>query len=109
MNQLSQWYRNLPINRKISQAIFWTNIFVLLLLSGSIVVYELTVTRRRAQENVDAMTQIIAANAAGTLAFGDPSSAEQILFILNDQPQIISARLYDLKGMPFATYLRPGT
>jgi signal transduction histidine kinase len=108
MKRVLRYFQDLPISRKIRQAIFWTNVAALVLCSAGIIVYELTVTRRLAQQYLDTLAQIVAANASNALATGDASAAEQILFILYDQPQIVSARIFDSDGKPFATYLRPG-
>ena len=54
------------------------------------------------------LAQVIGSNSTGALTFGDPQAAEEILAAMSARPHIVSARLYDADGNPFATYRRRG-
>ena len=51
---------------------------------------------------------MIGSNSTGALTFDDPRAADEILAALSARSHIVSARLYDAEGQPFATYHRRG-
>jgi PAS domain S-box-containing protein len=54
------------------------------------------------------LARIIGSNSVGALAFGDAAAALDTLRALSIKPHVVSARLYDAQGRPFATYVRHG-
>ena len=83
---------------------------VLTLLTGiGVVVADTVLVRRDLQNGLVALSEIIADNSTGALAFNDPRSAGETLSALRARPHLLSACIYSPKGELFARYIREGT
>ena len=56
------------------------------------------------KRQLEAIGQMLGANATASLHFEDPDTAEELLASLYDQPSVKAACIYDAKGKPFASY-----
>jgi len=97
----------------IRKKLTWMNLLVsgatLLLASSAYVAYELATLRLSMVQNLSIEAQIVSANCASAVVFGDPDSARNTLSALSAAPHIVSVSIYDAQGAPFATYSRdPG-
>ncbi|HEU5020688.1 MAG TPA: CHASE sensor domain-containing protein, partial [Bryobacteraceae bacterium] len=94
----------------IRKKLTWMNLLVsgatLLLASSAYVAYELATLRLSMVRNLSIEAQIVSANCASAVVFGDPDSARNTLSALSAAPHIVSVSVYDAKGAPFATYSR---
>jgi signal transduction histidine kinase/ActR/RegA family two-component response regulator len=54
------------------------------------------------------LAQLIGSASTGALTFDDAPGANEILAAMKARPHIVSARLYDAGGKPFASYRRRG-
>ena len=79
-----------------------------LLVAGSLVTSNILRLRREAIADLEAQADIIALNAAASLAFHDMDSATALLEALSAKPHIASAVLFDEDGVEFARVETPG-
>ncbi len=96
------------IRRKLT----WMNLLVsgltLLIASSAFVAYELATLRLSMVRNLSVQAQIVGANCASAIVFGDPDSARDTLSALSAAPNIISVAVYTpaSSGAPFADWVR---
>jgi PAS domain S-box-containing protein len=94
----------------IRKKLTWMNLLVsgatLLLASSAYVAYELATLRLSMVQNLSIEAQIISANCASAVVFGDPDSARNTLSALSAAPHVVSVSIYNAQGAPFATYSR---
>ncbi len=91
----------------------WMNLLVsgatLLIASSAFVAYELATLTQTMVRNLSVQAQILGANCASAVLFGDPDSARNTLSALSAAPNIVSVSIYTPSGDEFATYMRePG-
>ncbi len=100
--------RNLSLNHKLTfmtMAICGT---VLLLALTAFIARDLTVEPRTLVRRTSMLAEIIAANSAAPLAFGDDQAATENLSVLRADPHVIASRIYSKDGAIFAHYRRKG-
>ena len=99
-------YRHSSIKRKLT----WINMLVssaaLIVAAAAFAAYELTAFRVTMLRSLSIQAQIVGANSASALLFGDTDSARKTLSALNAAPHIVSAGIYTSAGEPFAIYWR---
>jgi diguanylate cyclase (GGDEF)-like protein len=66
--------------------------------------YQLVALRRTLSDDVTVQAAIIADNVAASLMFRDQEAANDMLRSFRPSPFLASATVYDLRGIPFATY-----
>jgi PAS domain S-box-containing protein len=98
----------------IRQKLTWMNLLVcgatLFLASSAFVAYELATLRLEMVNNLSIQAQVLGANCASAVLFGDPESARTTLSALKAAPHILSVAIYTNSTEPFAAYMRePGT
>ncbi|MDB6128564.1 MAG: sensor signal transduction histidine kinase [Verrucomicrobia bacterium] len=101
------YFRDLPIKRKLTAIALLTSGISLLLACTAFVTYELFIFRRDMVRDLATTAQMVGFTNASALAFDDMKSATQTLSGLAAQPHIIGARIYTPDGKVFASYLRP--
>jgi signal transduction histidine kinase len=99
-------FRNYSIRQKLT----WMNMLVsgaaLLLACAAFAGYEAADFRLRMVRSLSIQAQIVGANSASALVFGDPASARSTLSALKAAPDILAAGIYGRDGTPLATYSR---
>jgi signal transduction histidine kinase/ActR/RegA family two-component response regulator len=100
--------RDLPLRHKLTLLVTLTSCFVLSLAFLSLAVYDLRRAYQELETDLVSLARVIGSNSTGALTFGDPQAAGEILSAMSVRPHIVSARLYDAQGQPFATYHRAG-
>jgi signal transduction histidine kinase len=99
-------------SRSIKQKLTWMNMLVsasaLLVACGAFVAYEATTFRLSMARRLSVQAQIVGANSASALLFGDPDSARRTLSALNAAPNVLFAGIYTPAGETLATYVRAG-
>ncbi len=78
------------------------------LTGGIVIATNLFAHRRQTVRDLATQARIIAANSTAALTFEDPDAAQETLAAAGANPHIRAARIYDLEGKPFATYVRDG-
>jgi two-component system, sensor histidine kinase and response regulator len=97
---------NLPIRKKLTVLIMGTTLLALGLAFVGITLFERRSFRTTAEAELSTLAGTLGANAAASLAFNDPQTAQQILSALRQEHDIAGAYLYDTKGNLFAEYNR---
>ncbi|MFA7005496.1 MAG: CHASE sensor domain-containing protein, partial [Verrucomicrobiia bacterium] len=101
-----QWFRDLPIKRKLSLVVMLTSSGVLLLASMVLVASEMVTFRRDIAHNLIVLTSGIGYNSTAALVFDDPAAAAETLSALRVDAHVIGACLYEKDGTAFAQYVR---
>jgi signal transduction histidine kinase/ActR/RegA family two-component response regulator len=71
-------------------------------------VYDLRNAYQDLRTDLVSLAQLIGSASTGALTFDDTRGADEILAAMKARPHIVSARLYDARGNPFASYRRRG-
>ena len=101
-------FANLPIKQKLLVAILVTSAGSLLLLGIATVVLDQYLFRRRIEEDLSSVANIVVDNSLGALAFEDPQAARQTLGALKEKSHVVSACTYRADGTVLAQYNRSG-
>jgi methyl-accepting chemotaxis protein len=108
-----QYFRNLPIKRKMTVAVLVTTTIALLLACGTFVAYERLTSRRAMARNLTVLADALARNSGAALSFSEiqdtKESAAKILAALGAEPAVVAACLYTENGSLHATYARTAT
>jgi two-component system, sensor histidine kinase len=99
-------FYNLPVRRKIVLTLTLAvglSLLIQLVISS---ITSITAARERTAQNLQGFAQIIAANAAAAVFFGDKASAGAALNSLGQRNSIAAAWILDAQRAPFAEYVR---
>jgi len=96
--------RNLPIKRKLTAIILCAAGAALVTALAAFLLFQVRLARENAARDLTALARIVAANAAGPLAFGDRDSGRATLESLRARTDIESARLTDSSGEEFGRF-----
>lgn len=97
-------FRNAPIRIKLMLIIGMSALFALLFVALAISINEYISRKHETQQNLSSLADIIAWNNRATLAYMDAKSANESLKVLETQPAIVAAFLYNPEGEIFAEY-----
>jgi signal transduction histidine kinase/CheY-like chemotaxis protein len=100
--------RDLPLRHKLTLLVTLTSGLVLSLACVILAAYDLRRAHQDLETDLTSLAKVIGSNSTGALTFGDPRAADEILAAMSVRAHIVSARLYDAEGRPFATYHRLG-
>src|SRR4051812_33984622 len=109
---MSRWLRNLPIKRKLAVITLCSASAALLAALIAFLGMQVRVARDNAVSDLSALAQIVAANAAAPLVFGDREAGRTTLASLGARKDIERARLVDAAGNEFGVIdfvARPAT
>src|ERR1041385_2839315 len=95
-----------PIKRKLIWINLLTSSVALALACVAIVLYDRMTFRDGLVRDVSTQADIVAANVAGVLKFGDQKSADETLAQLTRKPNIVAACIYTTNGVVLGTYHR---
>lgn len=109
MTRIAHWFRDLPIEHKLSTITNCVVLAALLPFAGITLAYEYLTVRRAKVQEVQVQANIIRDNTAAALAFRDASSAREVLDTLRASPGIVQAVLTLPDGSVLAHYVRPPT
>ena len=101
--------KNKPIKSKLMALVLLTCGAALVLACGTIAIYETVMVRESKLRELKLLADLIGANSAVALSFKDAQAANETLDALKRDPDVVTGRIYDKDGTPFATYLRAGT
>src|SRR3954451_5438034 len=94
------------IRTKLTVSHMVSCVIALSLACGAFVVWEYLMYRSALRDTVAIQAQIVGANAASALLFGDNKSAGATVGALRAEPSIERAYIYDRSGHVFTSYLR---
>jgi hypothetical protein len=95
--------RELPLRHKLTLLVTLTSGLVLSLACLILATYDLRRAYRDLETDLESLGQLIGSNSTGALTFDDPRAADEILAAMSARPHVVSARLFDAQGRPFAT------
>ncbi|MCX6362012.1 MAG: response regulator [Armatimonadetes bacterium] len=101
-------FRELPIQKKLTAALMCTSAVVLALVSAALVTEAAVVFRRDLIRNLSTQAAVTADSCTAALAFADEKGANDTLAVLDSDPHIVAACLYNSLGRPVARYVRRG-
>jgi signal transduction histidine kinase len=92
------------IKRKMTLLFLLTSGTVLILSGAAYLSYEYITYRQTAREQLETLGEILAANSAAAVAFGNEQDAAQVLAALAAEPHIVAAGLFDRDGALLSKY-----
>lgn len=98
-------FADLSISRKLLTGSLLTTGTALVVALGAGFIFQIHLTRQTAIRDLTVAAQIVAGNAAGSLAFQDAAGAKTILAALQARSEIIEARLLDVSGLELARFV----
>ncbi|HYZ86418.1 MAG TPA: ATP-binding protein [Bryobacteraceae bacterium] len=102
-------FRDWPIKRKLLAVIVVTTTIALGLATIGIIIVDTEFFRHTLERELFALSQIVADNVTGQLAFEDPEAAAQTLAALRARPHLVATCIYRLDGSVLARYSRADT
>lgn len=96
--------QDVPIRRKMMVVMLLTTITALLLMRGTLLVYEFVRFQKTTRRQLATIGQIIAANSTAALAFANSNDGNETLSGLRAERFITAAALYDGGGKLFSKY-----
>lgn len=102
-------FRNRSVRDTLRAIILLTSTSALVLACVAFVAVDLVGSGRTLRSDLEILTDIIGANSAASLLFGDRESANAVLASLSARPAIVSACLYAKNGSVFAPYTAHGS
>jgi diguanylate cyclase (GGDEF)-like protein len=106
MNRWRQFFRDIPIKRKLVLISMVSTGAALLLVTVLLVINEYYSSRRALLDDVRVQAAMIAENSSAALAFRDRTGAREILGALSASPGIEQAAIYLADGNTLAVYQR---
>ena len=105
---VKRWFQDLPLKRKLITIGVATTAITLLAACMTILAYDISSSRARLAREVELLADVVGANSTAAVAFGDPTTAGEILSSVAANGHILSAAIRLPDGAIFATYLRGG-
>lgn len=94
------------IDTKLIMLTFGSMLLILMLASSAFFVQQYQASTQQSKERLQTIAALLSKQAAATLLFADPRSAEEDLSALRTQPSVISAIVCDAHNNLFARYNR---
>ncbi|TNE80891.1 MAG: HAMP domain-containing protein [Gammaproteobacteria bacterium] len=101
-----KWFGS--IRHKFIASMLLTTIVALLVSGSSMVAYNLQNYYRNLVNELTAQAALLSRANTPALQFEDPQAATEYLSLLEEQPKVIAAAIYNARGALFATYHRRG-
>jgi PAS domain S-box-containing protein len=98
--------RGHSITKKLTRMNMLVSAAALLLACLAFGAYDVFAIRQAIVHNLSIQAQIVGSNSVSALLFNDPHEAEKTLSALKAAPNILSAYIYTVGGLPFAAYSR---
>jgi signal transduction histidine kinase len=99
-------FRDWPIKRKLLTVILATTTVALGFAAAGILAVDSVLFRYSLERDLSALSEIIADNSIGALAFDDTQAATETLAALRARPHLIAACIYRSNGAVLARYAR---
>ena len=97
-----------PLGTKLRIAILGCTLVALALALGAAIVYDLQTWHRGWVADVQAQAELLGHASADDVASGDPRGAQQALAMLQLQPRMRNAAIYDARGNLFTSWRSAG-
>ena len=99
-----QFLKNLSIKRKLILIVLVTTGAALFLASIALITHDFLRFRSETKKELTTTAEIIGLNSTAALEFADPGAGKEILSALKENPNIVSAAIYDKGGELFTSY-----
>jgi methyl-accepting chemotaxis protein len=103
------WFRDLPIRRKLMTVMLLGSTISLLLACSAFVAYELRTFQQTMERDMVVLANVLGQNSTGAFAFDDPAKATETLASLQSEPRVLTAALFKDRTNRFAGYTRAGS
>jgi signal transduction histidine kinase len=100
--------QDLPLQAKIRTIILIVSGIALLVAFVGLLAFQSLSSWNAIALRYETMAAVIGDQTSAALEFGQPEPAETILASLRAESSIVAAAVFDVRGVPFARYLRPG-
>ncbi len=101
-------FREMSVRRKLMLIIMIISMVSLLVASMAFLTSDRLYARKNIGDSLGLMADVISANSAAALLFGDPVAAAETLSFLEAQRNIQACVIYDSNGEIFASYQQSG-
>jgi len=95
-----------PIRRKLMAVEMLTVVCALLLACAGFIISDIFQLRLTKLRDLQTLAEITALDSTAALTFSDREAATELLSAFRVKPSVESARVYDAKGEPFASYVQ---
>ncbi len=102
------WLGQQPIKRKLGLVVVISCLAVLVPMCVALAFYQVHDFRSRLERDTTVLADVVARNSEASLTFEDVGSAQKTLQAIDAESFLGGAQLYDVRGEPFALYIRPG-
>ncbi|HUT40994.1 MAG TPA: EAL domain-containing protein [Gammaproteobacteria bacterium] len=99
---------NVSIRHKLTLIIMIISTVTLMIASFAFLTSDRLYSQKNVGDSLDIMADMIAANSAAAILFGDPVAAAETLGFLEMQENIEAGVIYDVDNEIFAMYQKPG-
>lgn len=101
-------FRDFPIRAKLTILLVGIVGIALLLACGFFVANDVRQSQAAMADQISVLADVLGANSAAALSFGDAEAARQVLSSLSLEPNVVAACIYDAEDRVFAGYAAPG-
>ena len=101
-------WRNLSIKTKVPLIVMTTSAVALVVACGAFLAYHAVTARRTHARNLRILAEIISAQSAPAVAFGDQKTTREILSTLGAERQIVAAAVYGTGDRRLSGYTSSG-
>jgi diguanylate cyclase (GGDEF)-like protein len=108
MTTMRKMIRNISIRHKLTLIIMLISTITLMVASFAFLTSDRLYTQKNVGDSLGIMADMIAANSAAALLFGDPVAASETLGFLAMQANIEAGVIYDMENEIFAMYRKTG-
>ena len=105
---MARWFQDISLKSQLSLVIVATCSLVLIVACAALAVGEFIDYRRSLVRDTTVLGDVIAANLQAAIAFQDAEAAEKVLAGLAATGTVLSARVFDHNGAPFADFRNRG-
>ncbi len=100
-------FRDLPLRQKLRRVVVIVAVVSAFCMGLALTAYEVVKIRAEQAAKLEALGRVLGAAATPALLFDDPEAAERELDRLRAVPEVLSAVLATVEGIPVATYRGP--
>jgi len=95
---LKRWFSDMTLRQKLTSVIMLTCLTALMLVGGSLIIWQWIILRRNLMRDLVIQAQMIAENCQAAVAFEDAEDAAKTLASLRAKTSIVTACLYTAEG-----------
>ncbi|CAG7856450.1 two-component system, NarL family, sensor histidine kinase BarA [biofilm metagenome] len=101
---VKRFFQNAPIRKKLILIISLAALLALFFVASAITVNQYISRKNQSEQQLSSLADLVTWNTSSALVFLDKKTADESLKVLNTQPNIVAAYLYDKSSATFAEY-----